>query len=174
MLSNIIQLNLFAFFIIFARIGTAFMLMPGVGSGYVPANIRLVIALALSFILTPLLKSGLPEMPGSQVDLMLLLLSEVIIGIFIGMVTFSGSVIAFGKLSGKLSGNPLMLPAKHYLNLIMVLAIIYFGQRLDTPITLRTTFCGPLPSAPPLAKVNHSFSRINNQSINNIILPRPR
>ena len=52
---------------------------------------------------------------------------EIYIGIFIGMVTFSGSVIAFGKLSGKLSGNPLTLPAKHYLNLIMILAIIYFG-----------------------------------------------
>ena len=53
---------------------------------------------------------------------------EIYIGIFIGMVTFSGSVIAFGKLSGKLSGNPLMLPAKHYLNLFMLLAIIYFGH----------------------------------------------
>ena len=53
---------------------------------------------------------------------------EIYIGIFIGMVTFSGSLIAFGKLSGKLSGNPLMLPAKHYLNLFMILAIIYFGN----------------------------------------------
>ena len=53
---------------------------------------------------------------------------EIYIGIFIGMVTFSGSIIAFGKLSGKLSGNPLMLSAKHYLNLFMILAIIYFGN----------------------------------------------
>ena len=53
---------------------------------------------------------------------------EIYIGIFIGMVTFSGSIIAFGKLSGKLSGNPLMLPAKHYLNLFMILAIVYFGN----------------------------------------------
>ncbi len=55
-------------------------------------------------------------------------LSEVYIGIFIGMVTFSGSVIAFGKLSGKVSGNPLTLPGKHYLNLLMLLLIIYFGH----------------------------------------------
>ena len=53
---------------------------------------------------------------------------EIYIGIFIGMVTFSGSIIAFGKLSGKLSGNPLMLPAKHYLNLFMIVAIVYFGN----------------------------------------------
>ena len=55
-------------------------------------------------------------------------LSEVYIGIFISMVTFSGSVIAFGKLSGKVSGNPLTLPGKHYLNLLMLLLIIYFGH----------------------------------------------
>ena len=52
------------------------------------------------------------------------------------MVTFSGSVIAFGKLSGKLSGNPLMLPAKHYLNLIMILAIIFFGHSFVTSETI--------------------------------------
>ena len=61
---------------------------------------------------------------------------EIYIGIFIGMVTFSGSIIAFGKLSGKLSGNPLMLPAKHYLNLIMIIAIIYFGHNFVTSGTI--------------------------------------
>ena len=52
---------------------------------------------------------------------------EVYLGIFIGMVTFAGSIVAFGKLSGKVSGNPLTLPAKHYLNLFMLLGIIYLG-----------------------------------------------
>ena len=52
---------------------------------------------------------------------------EVYLGIFIGMVTFAGSIVAFGKLSGKVSGNPLTLPAKHYLNLFMLLGIIFFG-----------------------------------------------
>ena len=41
---------------------------------------------------------------------------ETYIGILIGAVTFSGSVIAFGKLSGKMSGNPLTLPGRHWLN----------------------------------------------------------
>ncbi len=52
---------------------------------------------------------------------------EIYIGIFIGAITFSGSIIAFGKLSGKMSGNPLILPARHYLNLVIVLVIIYLG-----------------------------------------------
>src|SRR3989304_4145385 len=42
---------------------------------------------------------------------------EIYIGILIGAVTFSGSVIAFCKLSGKISGKTMLLPARHWLNL---------------------------------------------------------
>ena len=52
---------------------------------------------------------------------------ETYIGILIGAVTFSGSVIAFGKLSGKIGGKPLLLPARHWLNLILLLATIWLG-----------------------------------------------
>ncbi|REF28339.1 NAD(P) transhydrogenase subunit beta [Xenorhabdus cabanillasii] len=44
-------------------------------------------------------------------------LTEVFLGIFIGAVTFTGSVVAFGKLRGKISSRPLMLPHRHKLNL---------------------------------------------------------
>ena len=53
---------------------------------------------------------------------------EMYVGILIGAVTFSGSVIAFGKLSGKIGGKPLLLPARHFLNLAGLLIIIYFGR----------------------------------------------
>ena len=53
---------------------------------------------------------------------------EIYVGILIGAVTFSGSVIAFGKLSGKIGGKPLLLPGRHYLNLIGLLIVIYFGR----------------------------------------------
>ncbi|MDD4944460.1 MAG: Re/Si-specific NAD(P)(+) transhydrogenase subunit beta, partial [Rhodoferax sp.] len=52
---------------------------------------------------------------------------EIYIGIFIGAVTLSGSVIAFGKLSGRIGGNPLLLPGRHWMNLAGLLAVIYFG-----------------------------------------------
>ena len=52
---------------------------------------------------------------------------EIYIGILIGAVTFSGSVIAFGKLSGKISGKPLLLPARHWINLAGLLLVIWFG-----------------------------------------------
>jgi len=51
---------------------------------------------------------------------------EIYIGILIGAVTFSGSVIAFGKLSGKIGGKPLLLPGRHVLNLLGLLAVIWF------------------------------------------------
>jgi len=52
---------------------------------------------------------------------------EIYLGVLIGAVTLSGSVIAFGKLSGKIGGKPLLLPARHWLNLIGLVAVIWFG-----------------------------------------------
>jgi NAD(P) transhydrogenase subunit beta len=54
---------------------------------------------------------------------------EIYVGILIGAVTFSGSLIAFGKLSGKIGGKPLLLPARHWLNLIALLVVIAFGRQ---------------------------------------------
>ena len=52
---------------------------------------------------------------------------EIYIGIFIGAVTFSGSVIAFGKLCGKIDGKPLLLPARHWLNLALFVITFWLG-----------------------------------------------
>jgi NAD(P) transhydrogenase subunit beta len=53
---------------------------------------------------------------------------ETYLGVLIGAVTFSGSVIAFGKLSGRIGGKPLTLPARHWLNLALLIAAIWFGR----------------------------------------------
>ena len=53
---------------------------------------------------------------------------EIYVGILIGAVTFSGSIIAFGKLSGRIGGKPLLLPARHWLNLAGLLVVIWFGR----------------------------------------------
>jgi NAD(P) transhydrogenase subunit beta len=52
---------------------------------------------------------------------------EVYLGVLIGAVTLSGSVIAFGKLSGRIGGKPLLLPARHWLNLALLVGVIVLG-----------------------------------------------
>ena len=53
---------------------------------------------------------------------------ETYLGILIGAVTFSGSVIAFGKLSGRMSGKPLTIPGRHWFNLALLIGAIWFGR----------------------------------------------
>ena len=52
---------------------------------------------------------------------------EIYLGILIGAVTFSGSVIAFGKLSAKISGKPLLIPGRHWINLLGLLVVLWAG-----------------------------------------------
>ncbi len=52
---------------------------------------------------------------------------EIYLGILIGAVTFTGSIIAFGKLSGKINGRPLLLPGRHLINLAILIASIGLG-----------------------------------------------
>jgi len=53
---------------------------------------------------------------------------EIYVGILIGAITFSGSIIAFGKLSARIGGKPVLLPGRHWLNLAGLLLVIWFGR----------------------------------------------
>ena len=55
--------------------------------------------------------------------------TEIYVGAFIGTVTFSGSIVAFLKLQGTVSGKPLVLPARHLLNAVVLGACIVIGYR---------------------------------------------
>ena len=55
-------------------------------------------------------------------------LVEIYVGILIGAVTFTGSVIAFGKLSGRIDGKPLLLPARHWINLAGLILVVILGR----------------------------------------------
>ena len=52
---------------------------------------------------------------------------EIFIGVCIGAVTFTGSIIAFAKLQGTMSGKPLLLPGRHIINLLMLVVTIALG-----------------------------------------------
>jgi NAD(P) transhydrogenase subunit beta len=68
-----------------------------------------------------------PEAMGLHSPITGLHKAELFIGTFIGAVTFSGSVIAFGKLSGKIRSAPVVFPGQHWINLAIGIAMIGFG-----------------------------------------------
>ncbi len=53
-------------------------------------------------------------------------LVEMALGVAIGALTFTGSIVAFLKLSGRMSGKPIMLPARHIINIVLALALVFF------------------------------------------------
>ena len=84
MLDQIIPQNLFAFFLVFARIGSVLLLMPGFGEAFVPTRVRLIIALAVSLVVLPIVARVLPGMPATPIGLLIMLGKEIIAGLFIG------------------------------------------------------------------------------------------
>ena len=86
MLDDILSANIFAYFMVLLRIGSVLMVLPGFGETYVAPRFRLMAALALSLVLTPLALPALPSLPGDPFTLFLLMLGEVLVGTFIGML----------------------------------------------------------------------------------------
>lgn len=103
MLDQILTINIFAFMLIFSRVGTMFFLFPGFRGKQVNIRTRLSIALALAFILTPLLADELPGLPKTTMMLFALIMGEVLAGAIIATVALilfsavqtTGTVIAF-------------------------------------------------------------------------------
>lgn len=86
LLQDIIVGNLFAFLLIFMRLGTALMIMPGIGDTFVSPQLRLSFAIAMSFVLTPFLAQNLPHPPAQAGGMVALIATEAFIGGLIGMV----------------------------------------------------------------------------------------
>jgi flagellar biosynthesis protein FliR len=86
-LSEFLPTNTFAALLVFARIGSAMMLLPGFGEVYVPQRYRLLFALIFSGLLLPVLAPVLPRLPASPAELVLVLGGELVIGVFIGTMT---------------------------------------------------------------------------------------
>ncbi|MDA8230561.1 MAG: flagellar biosynthetic protein FliR [Magnetospirillum sp.] len=86
MLSQILSTDIYRFFILFARLGAAMMLLPGLGSALVQARIRLLLGVSMAFLLLPVLSAKIPPLPDHPSQLAVLVLAEVTIGAFLGMI----------------------------------------------------------------------------------------
>jgi flagellar biosynthetic protein FliR len=86
LLSHFLTTGIFAFLIVFTRVGAAITIMPGVGDSFVPANIRLYIALGLSLVLAPMIAPFLPANIPATMPLLIMIATEFIVGAFYGAV----------------------------------------------------------------------------------------
>lgn len=87
MLETLTTLTVFHAILLFARVGSIVMLLPGFGEANYSLQARLLLSLALSLVLLPILSPLLPALPGSAVALAILIAGEVIVGVFIGAMT---------------------------------------------------------------------------------------
>jgi flagellar biosynthesis protein FliR len=85
-LTQLLPANLFAALLIFCRIGATMMLLPGFGEVYVPQRYRLLLALLMAGLLTPVIAPVLPPLPGSPARLGIIILGELVIGGFVGIL----------------------------------------------------------------------------------------
>ena len=102
-LETLIPGDAFALLLVFARIGAATMLLPGFGEVYVLPRTRLLLALALTVVIAPLVSANLPALPASPLELFLVLGGEIVVGLFLGTVVrtlvsalhVAGTVVGF-------------------------------------------------------------------------------
>lgn len=103
MLSTLLPQDLFTFFLIFARIGSALMILPTFGEPYVPPRFRLLLAIAITMLAAPVLGVTFPGLPDSPLTMVLLLIGEIVIGVFLGTIGImlisilqvAGTIISF-------------------------------------------------------------------------------
>ena len=102
MLESILAADLLTFFLVFCRIGSAMVVLPGFGESYVSPRVRLLFALTVVVVTMPVVAPQLPPMP-SGLGLVVPLVGEIGIGLFIGTAAriltsalqTAGTVIAF-------------------------------------------------------------------------------
>lgn len=173
-LEQLVSLNLFQFFMVFARLGSAIMLLPGFGEAYVSPRIRLVFALTVSLALMPMIANGLPSMPAAISEFVALLVIEIGIGLFFGMISrlillgaqSAGSVIALqiGMASALVADPTTQQQAAITGNFLLALTVVLiFATGLDhmTLKALAGTYAiFPVGEVPPMGDVADHASRI--------------
>ena len=163
MLSDFLPVEMFGYGLVFARIGSAMLLLPGIGEAYVAPRIRLLFALLLTILIAPLLQDSLPELPGSPIRMMVIIGSEIIIGIFIGTVArlMITALATAGTVMSVMGGfgfaslfNPLMPDqgafTAVFLTLMGVLLIFATNTHHLMLMALVESYTTFAPGAPPM------------------------
>jgi flagellar biosynthetic protein FliR len=100
--SGLVAGDLFALLFVFARIGAALMLLPGFGEVFVAIRVRLLIALALTIVVTPVVAHLVPPNPDGAMAMLIVLGREIAIGLFLGAL--SRIIVAALHMAGVIIG----------------------------------------------------------------------
>jgi flagellar biosynthetic protein FliR len=141
LLERLLTAELFAMMLVFARLGSAAMLMPGFGDAYVPARAKLLLALAITVVVAPVLAPGLPRLPPGPVEMFLLIGGEIAVGVFLGylmrlmVATLEtlGMIIAFQiGLSSAMIFNPMISEQGSLIGVMLVTLAVVIIFQTDT------------------------------------------
>ena len=131
MLVTFLSQEVFAHLWVFARLGTALMLMIGIGDSYVSPRIRLTFALLLSFVIRPVV--DIPVYPDSPIMIVMVMAKEVLIGLFFGMIArlIMGIMDVAGSMIGAQIGlgsamlfNPAMIQQTGVITVFMTVVAV--------------------------------------------------
>ena len=170
--------NLYAVLLIFTRVGTALMLMPGFAATYAPTRMRLFLALGISVLLTPVLHASLPPEPPQVAQLLVLIAGEALIGFFLG--TISTMMMGVLDTAGQMIAQQIGLSNAYIFNpqlqaqgsipgtlmgltaVVLIFATDLYQVLLRAVVESYNIF---LPGAPlPLDDMTHSVMQLANKS----------
>lgn len=178
LVERLLTAELFALVLIFARVGSAMMLLPGFAENSVPVRVRLMLAMAITLVVAPMLAPGLPRLPGNPINLALLLMGEIGIGLFIGTMArlllsaleIAGMVIALQiGLASAVIFNPLLNEQGSLTGIFLMLLGITLLFEVDAHhLMLRGVFDSYtlfVPNAlPPIGDFTELLTRLVGQS----------
>lgn len=135
MLQDIVAGNVYAFLLIFSRLGAAMMSLPGVGESSISPQVRLSIALMTAGLTVPVLGPSLPPLPAQPLHLAFLVVTEVGFGLALGLMArllmatlhVAGTVIA---LQAGLAAAMFFDPAQGSQSVLVSSALIFLGIAL--------------------------------------------
>ncbi|TDQ84402.1 flagellar biosynthetic protein FliR [Dongia mobilis] len=177
-ITEFLTASVFQYFLVFARVGGAIAFLPGFGEGYVAVRARLVFALFFTLVLFPMLRDSVPPTPTHPTALGLLVLGEVTIGVFFGLICrvllmaalAAGMVIALQiGIANAFTNDPTTAQQGAVTGNFLVAAavVLIFATGLDH-VTLRalvgTYGVFPVGEMPNLGDMADMFTRIAGDS----------